>query len=103
LQGQTALFNAALGGDKATVERLLAAGAAIDTRDNFDDTPLIGACDKGNDVIARLLVERGADPRSAIRRDVARANAAAEGATFCRALPEKSRAVDRPTPHVRLS
>jgi ankyrin repeat protein len=87
-QGQTALFNAALGGDRATVERLLAAGADIDAQTDFGDTPLIGACAKGNDAIARLLVERGADPGLADQEGRTARERAPESAAFCRSLSQ---------------
>jgi ankyrin repeat protein len=34
----------------------------VNTRDQFQDTPLIAACAKGSAAAAALLLQRGADP-----------------------------------------
>lgn len=88
VQGQTALYNAVLGGHLEAATRLLGAGSAIDGRDNYEDTPLMGACAKGNDEMARLLVDKGADPSLRDQEGRLARERAAEGAAYCRALPD---------------
>lgn len=70
--GITPLIAAAYGGSTECVELLLAAGAdgnqQPDTPKVVDGphatTPLLYACDRGHDNIVRLLLDRGADPRT---------------------------------------
>lgn len=54
------LSEAVRAGDRALVEKLLAAGAAVNEPDTLGGTPLHDACWAGELEIARLLVERGA-------------------------------------------
>ena len=88
--GRLPLFHAVLGGSKETVERLLAVGAGVhvNVQDRFGDTPLIGACNKGFDAIARLLVEKGANPLLKDQEGRTASERAADGAAFCRELPK---------------
>jgi uncharacterized protein len=56
-----ALHDAARSGDIAEVKRLLATGGDINERDGNDATPLHWAAYAGHTLLARLLIERGAD------------------------------------------
>ena len=47
---------------QTTVEALLTAGADIEARDHFGDTPLTAAIEANSREIFRLLLQRGADP-----------------------------------------
>ena len=49
--------------DRATVAQLLDFGRWADKRDSNGLTPLMVAAFNGDSVMARLLLERGADPR----------------------------------------
>lgn len=60
--GNTALHAAVAGRRIALVDLLLDAGADIDARDGKGLTPLSLATNDGDDVIARRLIARGADP-----------------------------------------
>lgn len=100
-QGHTALHSAVLAGKVDVARKLLDSGAAIDARDNYQDTPLMGACAKGEDDMARLLVEKGADPSLRDQEGRLARERAAEGATYCRALPDtkpSSSAATAPVP-----
>jgi uncharacterized protein len=55
------LFDAAASGDAAAIERLLASGAAVDSRDRDQATPLIAAALGGQVDAAKLLLAKGAD------------------------------------------
>jgi ankyrin repeat protein len=55
------LFTAAARGDAATVERLLAAGAAPDAKSHEGYTPLIVAAARGHLEVVELLLAAGAD------------------------------------------
>jgi ankyrin repeat protein len=55
------LFDAVRAGDTAGVERLLASGAAVDTRDRDQATPLIAAALSDRPAVAELLLTKGAD------------------------------------------
>ena len=44
------------------VKTLLAKGADIDAKSPYGATPLFFACDRGNDVIVKILLEKGANP-----------------------------------------
>ncbi len=55
------LLSAVLAGDAARVSELLAAGAAIDTRDRSSDTPLHHAATNGLTDMVALLIQAGAD------------------------------------------
>src|SRR5262245_49808322 len=55
------LFDAVRAGDTAGVERLLASGAEVDSRDRDQATPLIAAALNDHPVVAELLVNKGAD------------------------------------------
>ncbi|MBQ5761966.1 MAG: ankyrin repeat domain-containing protein [Clostridia bacterium] len=64
------LFEAIENNDYSAAEKAIERGAWINTRDdvysgctsfNYNPTPLIAACDKGNFEIIKLLVENGAD------------------------------------------
>jgi len=72
------------------VERLLAANAAVNVQDRFGDTPLIGACNKGFDGIAQLLVEKGADPSLKDQEGRTAAQRADESSDYCRTLGGKA-------------
>jgi ankyrin repeat protein len=85
--GQTPLFNAVLGGSRETVARLAAEKVDIDARDRYGDTPLIGACAKGHDDVARLLVEKGANPRIKDQEGRTARERAPADAAYCRGLP----------------
>ena len=58
--GQTALHAAAEHGHERVVEKLLAAGAAVDARTENGMTPLHHAARRGHDAVAKLLLSRGA-------------------------------------------
>src|SRR5438067_1602800 len=55
------LFDAAKTGDTAAIERLLAKGAAVDSRAGDQATPLIVAALSGQTAAAELLLAKGAD------------------------------------------
>ena len=55
------LFDAVRAGDTASVERLLASGAEVESRDRDQATPLIAAALSGQLVVAELLLNKGAD------------------------------------------
>ena len=55
------LFDAVEAGDKAAVEKALAAGAAVDSRARDQSTPLINAALANQPAVAELLVAKGAD------------------------------------------
>jgi outer membrane protein assembly factor BamB len=55
------LWEAARAGDRARVERALAAGADVNAKARYDMTALAFAADKGHLDVIRLLAERGAD------------------------------------------
>jgi hypothetical protein len=57
----TQLLTACQNGDLASVAALLAKGAAVNARNEFELTPLIMAADKGNSDLMRLLLSHGAD------------------------------------------
>ncbi|MCF6113037.1 MULTISPECIES: ankyrin repeat domain-containing protein [Mesorhizobium] len=56
-----ALFDAVKAGDTAGVERLLAGGGTVDSRDRDQATPLISAALNDQPVVAELLLNKGAD------------------------------------------
>jgi ankyrin repeat protein len=56
-----ALVKAADSGNTALVERLLAAGADVNAKDNYGDTALIAAADDGHTDIVERLLAAGAD------------------------------------------
>jgi hypothetical protein len=62
--GESALHWAALSGNPATMQRLLAKGADANLRDQKGNLPLHGAADGGHDGAAKLLLARTGDPRS---------------------------------------
>ena len=62
--GGTPLHLAARRGDVKTAALLLAAGAAVDARDEEGCTPLLFAAAGGREDMARLLLENKADPNS---------------------------------------
>jgi ankyrin repeat protein len=62
------LFAAAHAGDAASIERQVAAGAAVDARDAHDRTPLHVAAFAGRAGAMRALVRAGANP-NALERD----------------------------------
>ena len=66
--GATPLHAAALKGNLAMAELLLAHGAAVDARDGDGLTPLHNAALSGHAEVAALLLDRGAD-REARDRD----------------------------------
>jgi ankyrin repeat protein len=55
------MFDAVSAGDKAEVERLLASGAKVDSRDGDQATPLIAAALSNQPAVAELLLTQGAD------------------------------------------
>jgi ankyrin repeat protein len=55
------LFDAVKAGDTADVERLLASGAEVDSRDHDQATPLIAAALSDQPAVAELLLSKGAD------------------------------------------
>jgi ankyrin repeat protein len=46
------------------VSLLLEKGADLESKDNFGQTPLGGAAEKGHEAVTRLLLENGADLES---------------------------------------
>ncbi len=58
---EEALLEAARRGDVGAVQALLAQGAPVNAANSHGSTALLLAADKGQDAVARLLVERGAD------------------------------------------
>jgi ankyrin len=63
--GFTPLLFAARSGDVASADLLLAAGAKVDDPAPTGASPLIVATHSGNSDVARLFLERGADPNAA--------------------------------------
>lgn len=61
LVGCTTLHEAAREGYVYDVERLLDEGADVNARDDFGNTPLLLALDRGKTKVAKLLIDRGAD------------------------------------------
>ena len=55
------IFDAAAKGDVAAIEKLLASGTAVDSRDRDQATPLIAAALGGQVEAAKLLLSKGAD------------------------------------------
>ena len=55
------IFEAAAKGDVAAIEKLLASGTAVDSRDRDQATPLIAAALGGQVEAAKLLLSKGAD------------------------------------------
>lgn len=55
------LFDVVKSGDTAGVERLLASGAEVDSRDRDQATPLITAALNDQPAVAQLLLSKGAD------------------------------------------
>ena len=55
------IFDAASKGDVAAIEKFLAAGTAVDSRDQDQATPLIAAALGGQVEAAKLLLSKGAD------------------------------------------
>jgi|SRR5688572_10307081 len=55
------LFDAVRAGDTTGVERLLASGAEVDSRDRDQATPLIAAALSDQPAVAELLLSKGAD------------------------------------------
>jgi ankyrin repeat protein len=55
------LFDAVRAGDAGGVERLLAGGAEVDSRDRDQATPLIAASLSDQPAVAELLLSKGAD------------------------------------------
>ena len=55
------IFDAAAKGDVAAIEKLLASGTAVDSRDQDQATPLIAAALGGQVEAAKLLLAKGAD------------------------------------------
>lgn len=81
------LFDAVKAGDTASVERLLASGAEIDSRDRDQATPLIAASLSDQPAVAELLLSKGADVMArnagASRRSMRRRIRAACGSQNC--------------------
>jgi ankyrin repeat protein len=63
--GASALHWAAHWNDSRLVDRLLAAGAAVDAANDHGVTPLMLAVENANDTIVNALLARGADPNAA--------------------------------------
>jgi len=61
IPGGTPLQEAAIRGQRAIVELLLAAGAAVNAKDSFGNTPLFWSAFNGNVVTAELLLKNGGD------------------------------------------
>ncbi len=61
LEGFTLLHAAAAGGHADVIEFLIAKGANVNAKDNWDWTPLHGAARKGHRGIVELLIGKGAD------------------------------------------
>jgi ankyrin repeat protein len=64
----TGLMAAAFRGDAAEIQRLLAGGASVATRDGHGRTPLHVAAHAGHHAAARALLAGGADPNALDRR-----------------------------------
>jgi ankyrin repeat protein len=58
------LHVAAIWGDVQAIEMLVAAGAVVDARGEFDFTPLYQAVSQGHVAAARRLLELGASPHT---------------------------------------
>ena len=63
--GRRAVHAAAKQGDKALLELLVSAGAALNVQDRKHDTPLLLACTVGNLELAQVLLDNGADASAA--------------------------------------
>ncbi len=64
-----ALYEAAEDGDISEINRLLGAGANINSMIDGDGSPLIGAARNGRLTAVRLLLDRGADPNLSVPGD----------------------------------
>jgi ankyrin repeat protein len=66
-----ALYSASLRGNVAEVDRLIAAGANVNSRsaENSDETPLHPAVDKDHVEVVRHLLRAGANPELRNRQD----------------------------------
>lgn len=60
----TPLHEAAMRGERARVQALLADGLEVDARDAYGITPLHLAVSKGHRDVAELLLSKGADASS---------------------------------------
>jgi ankyrin repeat protein len=90
------LFDAARQGDRASVERLLADGAAVDEPGRNAETPLMAAALAGEVAIAELLLAQGAEvmARNAGGFTPLHAAAYAGSAEIAAMLLEKGAALD---------
>ncbi|XP_049820265.1 ankyrin repeat and death domain-containing protein 1A-like isoform X2 [Aethina tumida] len=61
IDGQTALFHAAIGGHKSVVKRLIEVGASPDKRNKESRTALHVACERGHCDVTELLLSHEAD------------------------------------------
>jgi beta-lactamase regulating signal transducer with metallopeptidase domain len=64
-----ALYEAAENGDISEINRLLDAGANVNSMIDGDGSPLIGAARNGRFAAVRLLLDRGADPNLSVPGD----------------------------------
>jgi len=55
------IFSAVENGDAAAVKQFIDAGADVDVRDKWGNTPIHYACELGHTDVVRLLLKRGAD------------------------------------------
>lgn len=63
--GFTALHEAAIWNRKAIAEQLIAHGAMVNAKDNYERTPLYFALSVGSLDVAKILLAHGADPNNA--------------------------------------
>jgi RNA polymerase sigma factor (sigma-70 family) len=75
----TGLHGAALAGNKAEVERLLAGGADVNARDDVGRTPLHFAAEQGRLEVAQFLLSKGADVNAEDKRRCTPLHLAAQG------------------------
>ncbi len=62
IAGETDIWEAALKGDQARIEALLKQGVDINSKNRYQATALLYACEKKHWDLARYLLEQGADP-----------------------------------------
>ena len=66
--GRCAVHAAAEQGDRALLELMVGAGAALNVQDPDGNTPLLAACTAGNLELAQVLLDKGADASAATHK-----------------------------------